>query len=93
MNERLGGAGLDLAEFDACLVSEAHFRAVIDSANESIQLFRDLGAGQRLSVPTFIINGELWRVGLPRLQEFRYEIDRIHAAMSGGEHAGRRRQE
>ena len=85
LNERLDGPGLDLAEFDACVDSGAHLQTVIDSANESIQLLRDLGTGQRLAVPTFIVNGELWYVGLPPLQVFRDEIDRIHAAASGGE--------
>ena len=85
LNEKLDGAGLDLAEFDACLVSEAHREASFDAIRESIQLLRDLGAGQRLSVPTFIINGELWRVGLPPLQAFRDEIERVREAAAGGE--------
>ena len=85
LNERLDGAGLDLAEFDACLASEAHLEALFDTVRESIQSLRDLGVGQRLSVPTFIINGELWSVGLRPLQAFRDEIDRVHAAASGGE--------
>ena len=85
LNEKLDDAGLDLAEFDACLVSEAHREALFDAIGESVQLLGDLGVGPRLSVPTFIINGELWSVGLRPLQAFRDEIDRVHAAASGGE--------
>ena len=84
MNAALGGPGLDLDEFDACVDNGTHEQSARESTSESTQLLIRLGA-RRLGVPAFVINGELWRVGLPPLQVFRDEIDRIHGAASGGE--------
>ena len=81
---RAYGSYLEWGRQIAHSASGAHERAARESTSESTQLLIRLGA-RRLGVPAFVINGELWRVGLPPLQVFRDEIDRVHGAASGGE--------
>ena len=85
LNARLDGPGLDLEEFDTCFDTATHGQAVIDSTEEARDLMEGLGAGRRLASPTFIVNGELWSVGLWPLQAFRDKIDSVHAAERDGE--------
>ena len=83
--ERSTVRGLIWTEFDACVDSGAH-RADRDRLGKRVDPIAHTTweRGQRLAVPALsLINGELWYVGLPPLQVFRDEIDRIHGCRVG----------
>ena len=79
LNSLSGDDGLDVAVFQSCLESGTTIQAVQDETEESIAMLTDLGA-TRLATPPFVLNGRLWRVGLPAIDTFRAEFDRLLAA-------------
>ena len=79
LNTTLGGAGLDLDAFDACVDGGTHTDAVREATARASALLAAMEA-RLIGVPTFLVNGELWRVGLPSMDDLRAEIARVQAA-------------
>ena len=79
LNSLQGDEGLDLAVYQSCLEEGNTIQAVHAETQESVTTLTDLGA-TRLATPTFVVNGRLWFVGLPAIDTFRTEIDRLLAA-------------
>lgn len=82
MNATLGGVGLDLTAFDACVDEGTHADGVQTATAEARSLLTEMEA-RVIGVPTFLINGELWRVGIPSIDELRAEIARVQAVSAG----------
>lgn len=76
-----GGAGLDLEAFDACVDADTHTGAVLAATAGARALLSGMDA-RVIGVPSFLVNGELWRVGIPSIEELRAEIARVQAAAS-----------
>ena len=79
-----GDAGLDLEAFDACVDAGTHDDAIRASTAQARALLTEMEASL-IGVPTLLVNGELWRVGLPSMDELRAEITRLQAVSASGE--------
>ena len=62
----------DLGTFDTCVDSGKH--AVADATTEARARLRKLGA-ESIGVPTFTVNGQFRRLGIPTLDELRIKLD------------------
>ena len=82
LNATLGDAGLDREAFAACVDADTHTDAVLEATAMARALLAEMGASV-IGVPTFLVNGQLWRVGLPTIDDLRAEIARIEATSSG----------
>ncbi len=83
MNEALGGEGLELDAFDACVDSGAKVQTVRDATDEAGQSI--VGAGGQPSTPTFFINDAPAVQGARPIEVFREAIEAaLDAAGAGG---------
>lgn len=79
----LDGTRFDIEEFASCVDAGRYDDAVAVATAEATALLAEFGA-RPIGVPTFFINGELWRVGLQTIDAFRAEVERIRTATAKG---------